>query len=846
MLPGPLLGAYQQYKADTDSVAAWLASTAKACGYPADLLSPDGQKKETGRLKGKARKGAKKQQKPAQNSAPADSARKYIIAIKDFIPLAEYIFASTKPVISVPKALAETIDRVIFMRSKFGSDLIEHGAKLNQDSDATHNYFVGVLQKVRSVLRPRMPVDTPSFDTFDDLSNRFSGLDVYEPSQEFLDAPDYVRPEKAQDDNDTYEAEPQKSFHDAVIAYVVMLNDLNKIRSHIEWIWLNYREGIFDLANAAVATNTGIDLARNLIEQVEPIFEDHGGACDIGQRFSLIVAMREGITPAEFAAWASRGGKDKMYDIADKSFLVANVLMRSSADVLDPRHLPLYKEGMFGTYNPGSDRSKKSGNAKFLEDKIIFAEFFTEAVTVALQVGDYPVEDEFTRGIRELCKTGKVPFYLVFASQILLDIHHTIREQRSSVVKEVLGQIGAMQNELKLHTEFHKDLTIENWPAMNERSLQDFAKSMAWIGRDPVFNAKRKVAQRMGMMADESTRHRILGHSPVIAGLLLYHFRAGMYDLSIAIVNVWGSIAYPTHLYNALQQEGLLVGRWDDMDVVRTLLGDSNLFVGDPPKNKDDYLKRFLLQMGYSASAITTHKGRLLRQPKKHQDMASRAGPRGIKDGAPVSTMFIERYLRGSRQVNLSPEDVDQIISRSKIQEEEGFGTTWGNDNTEEQQTEKKKSRTKQKKKATDGGKLSPGELLEPLVMALTEETPEFAFPYLFLHRLTWKLLRQVKQACDPVLRRMYGATYLDKENQLPFVVGYVLMAFAEDPHLDGKALMRTAAQEMNGLVSQKEVSSLAIKAAAKLYNLHIQIGEDLLDDGGLTLDEEGNLTISM
>ncbi|KAH7250350.1 uncharacterized protein BKA55DRAFT_378070 [Fusarium redolens] len=29
MLPTPLQGTYQQYKADTDSVAAWLASTAK-------------------------------------------------------------------------------------------------------------------------------------------------------------------------------------------------------------------------------------------------------------------------------------------------------------------------------------------------------------------------------------------------------------------------------------------------------------------------------------------------------------------------------------------------------------------------------------------------------------------------------------------------------------------------------------------------------------------------------------------------------------------------------------------------------------------------------------------------
>ncbi|KAJ0128328.1 Inversin [Fusarium oxysporum f. sp. albedinis] len=73
MLPIPLLGTYQQYKADTNSVAAWPASTAKACGCPADLLTSNmkqtSQQKVAGRLKGKARKDAKKK-KPAQSTAP--------------------------------------------------------------------------------------------------------------------------------------------------------------------------------------------------------------------------------------------------------------------------------------------------------------------------------------------------------------------------------------------------------------------------------------------------------------------------------------------------------------------------------------------------------------------------------------------------------------------------------------------------------------------------------------------------------------------------------------------------------------------------------------------------------
>ncbi|KAF5536639.1 Ank-repeat mbp1 [Fusarium mexicanum] len=191
------------------------------------------------------------------------------------------------------------------------------------------------------------------------------------------------------------------------------------------------------------------------------------------------------------------------------------------------------------------------------------------------------------------------------------------------------------------------------------------------------------------------------------------------------------------------------------MDVVRSLLGDSNFFVGSPPTNKDEYLSRFLLQMGFSASAITIHKGRLLRQPKRHQDMASRSGPRGIEDGVPVSRMFFERYLRKSGQVDLTPENVDSIISRSNYLE----------DNSDDELAfvkaddapDLKKHKQKQKRKATDGGKLKAGALLKPLGMALTAEMFEFCFPYLVLHRWSWKFLRQIKSLCDPVLRRLHG-----------------------------------------------------------------------------------------
>ncbi|PVH90568.1 hypothetical protein DM02DRAFT_433058 [Periconia macrospinosa] len=52
----------------------------------------------------------------------------------------------------------------------------------------------------------------------------------------------------------------------------------------------------------------------------------------------------------------------------------------------------------------------------------------------------------------------------------------------------------------------------------------------------------------------------------------------------------------------------------------------------------------------------------------------------------------------------------------------------------------------------------------------------EISFDYLRLHRQCWRLLRAVKDHCRDDLIRIYGPEYLEKESQLPFVVGYVLM----------------------------------------------------------------------
>ncbi|KAI1207163.1 uncharacterized protein F4807DRAFT_435922 [Annulohypoxylon truncatum] len=779
MPPQGLVSSYQQYKKDTDSIAAWLASTAKSCGYPSDLLTGGpANKPASTRLKGKARAEAKKKQ--ATTTLPTTN--KYIIKIKEFVPLAEFV--ASKREVSVSGSFIATLRRVIVARGGFGEKLAQHGAVPDELSDAKHGYFVGILEKVYEVLKPRVKIGlidsspAPSSDESDadDFANRFASLQVYEPSDDFLNAPDLERPKPLEGDKITYEAEQATSLEDLLVVVTMLINDINKIRARIQWIWSNYKDGLFDLAVAAIATNTAIDLARNLMEEVEPMFKDHGGLWKVLNRWYLVQMMMKGYEPFDlFKNDSTDNFNYDTYDIADGTYILTCRLISAFIPVIQPGNVPLYKDGMFGYYDPQSDRASKTGYQKFEEDRVLLMTIFTELMAVVRGIENYPVEDEFLRGIRELANTKQVSFYIVFAAQVFLDIHYTLREHAGKCFETLEKNLKSFDREIEEYFSFHINLKIDNWPARNDAMLREYQRKIRWILQDPGHQVKIKAYRQTGQTPPVSMEaNRLLKMSPVLSGLMLYHFRSEIWDVGIALANAWGSITYSLHLYNALRSEKLLSRTWKDMDLVRTLLGDSSFFVGDAPGNLDQYMKKFCLQMGTTVAAFTKNRrGKVV--------LESRAGPRGIKDGAPVSLMFMDRYLRGTGQVDWKPEDIARIIDLGM----------WETEGSEEDGTlilgqiddpEKLKQKAKTRRgKGSENAKLSPEQLIRALTFALQGETLELSVSYISMHRECWSLLRAVRKHCDPLLRELYTAAYMERETELCFVVGWIFLEPVKD-----------------------------------------------------------------
>ncbi|VUC32098.1 unnamed protein product [Clonostachys rosea] len=763
MLPQSLVSVYHEYKKDTSSIATWLASTAKECGYPAALLpstpsAPTAQGPATGgRLKGKARVAAKKAKEKAQGGpAPKPQGppiNRYIISIKDFVPLAECISTSKIPSLCVPQAFFTTLDRVIAVRSSFSQELKEQNAAPDAQSDAKHLHFVGILKKVREVLeqwKPAAAASTP--DPVSILTNRFDALKVYVPSEEFVNAPDIERPKPRKERAEVFEVDPSQLLAEAIVAFQMMCIDLDKIRDKLSALW----EGVvgedgsdFDPAVLAVVTNTGIEFGKSIIEEVLPIFQPHGGIRKIMNLYLSLIPTAPGKSIMDPRTWDKDPEvREEYYDILSQTYFMVYNVLDALSKVPYRGVPPVYPEGSFGELDSQTDWESKPVDQKMKEDNVITTELWFEALSLVHHVPDYPFTDEFVRGVKEYKATKQIPFSLAFAAQVNLDIHQVVGTYAETSIDTLIRRLKHMDGVLCSTLLFQQNRKSPHWTSSSQKWMQETRDGFEWFLKDPLHEVK-VLAFRNDPGGQQVLRGikkwRLLRRSPVMAGLALHYHRAEMHEAGLLFTNQWGSLTLPGHLYNALSEGGYCKALWTDMERLFDFFGEEQFFVGGKPTNTSDYVNRFMLQIGVSASALTNQSRR---SKKVGINDFSRAGARFLTSRATFHRRFEDRYHKNANQMIWTPEYISEILLRDK-------------DDKKQEQSETVRA--------------SPPELLGALAIALHDEIHEVSFPYLSLHTMIWVFLEAWKDCWEDALRASYGPDYIQQEWQMPFLIGQVL-----------------------------------------------------------------------
>ncbi|GKT50537.1 uncharacterized protein ColSpa_10718 [Colletotrichum spaethianum] len=609
-------------------------------------------------LKGKARKETKKHQ-VLENSVLLPEVRpNRVIAIREFVPLAHFISEKLSDPFNVPEYFASALNWVIETRRRFSSLL--GGIRRFQEfhSDKKHVFFVTVLERVREAFKPH--VDKFDVSGLKDAASRishsgttdskngngpknmFDALNFYEPSQSFLAAPDIDRPAQALAE---YVAEEDDSVTEALFIYTAFLKDLAQLQDEILELWSEYKKGSVDLAAVSVATNTALQLARNMEQGIAPAMEKLEGAMGAIHMFYEAACAARGLDPLEKENFGDDFNYKCYQDGSELCFNTFSLLNSFNSKVTD---LPTYN-GKFGWYDDAI--RARNNRERWQEDKAALLEVFVDQALLFQLLRAVPVHDEFTKGLKTMLETRKIPVWLCFAAQVYLDVLKFLGPFVRNSEKDFQRFIGSIADSVSKALRH-----LGNREATVKENMQDCHKlATMWDPGKDSFNAIR-IASGL-----QDRRSNFLEHHPMYFGLHLHYVRVLFHRAGIEYAAKPGNIMHGIQLYQAVQQEGLLASRynWSVLDLMLESQGNSTFFVGDPPKSPDAYFKNFGLSKGVSAAQWVQKRNNSKRVT------TSKAGIRYMKFKGICSMSFAPRIAVDSDSRGLNAEVINLILEKS-------------------------------------------------------------------------------------------------------------------------------------------------------------------------------------
>ncbi|KAH7128876.1 hypothetical protein EDB81DRAFT_808444 [Dactylonectria macrodidyma] len=801
MLSGNFLSTYQKYKRDTDVVATWLVATAKQRGYdgpldapgPASASTKSSSAPSSGRLKGKARKEAKQQQrkqavpsnkdaKDAKEASFSPPKVKHVLAIRDFVPLAEFIAgqvtatqteADQSP--GIPSSLMTALERTIRVRKSFSARLNKVQQNLSNQPDASHAHFVSVLERVCHVLRQcavgsgdtseTAPLDAATKAVRNGSTKRdkppgyniFDLLEVFEPSDDFSTEPDVVAPapsslpidlEYTPEYNEDSEAE-------CIFAFTALLKDLFSLREEIRDLWQNYSSGKLDLAATAVGVNMALELARSMEEEMAPLLKKHGGAIALLPKIFDGVCQSLGINPLK-KELPSDDMNFACYDIG-ASFLWNVASLLDAIRITAPRGsqaMPRYT-GSHGWFDAQTAHLETMTNReRWAQDKAALLEVVPD-LDMLFELKGVQVHDEFARGFQIMFKTQQVPLWLCFAAQNYLDTLRLLGPDVKKPLEEFYyfneSMASVVDRAAKVKHSDDVDKELDNLCHM---------ASVTKNGVD-IFTAYRKALYHGSGYESENWTSSFLLHNPVFCGLWIHYGRVRMHQTGAKYHAKPGAVLHSVQLYTAIQQQQQLqnsasVLEWPEADNLVAIQGPEAFFVGrEPPASPQAYLKNYCMCRGISPANWLAATKRRKAKMGKTPLLTSGAGTRRLRLSAPASLWCAKRTEKlataDPTRRAWNAEAVQQILeacgwSKGREEDKEGDEASGiGESRAEVAAHVNTKAKTKGKAKSI----LTASQLVHEVAHVIHTEVPDLTFDYFAIHGTAQRLLEELREQAD-------------------------------------------------------------------------------------------------
>jgi hypothetical protein len=157
-----------------------------------------------------------------------------------------------------------------------------------------------------------------------------------------------------------------------------------------------------------------------------------------------------------------------------------------------------------------------------------------------------------------------------------------------------------------------------------------------------------------------------------------------------------------------------------------------------------------------------------------------------------------------------SPEDGTATMVRTPSSQEHSKPTTKAKNKNRKDKNGKMKVMPMAKIEIISGRTIdkplvSTKELIRTLVLALHAESLQLALPCTIMYIECWKLLRRAKDRCDKVLREVFTSAYMEREIELPFLVGWILMGSSGSDAIPDSRLLKGSAAVLNEMIGSPE-----------------------------------------